>query len=146
MGYLHLNPGVNFSALRNDLNMGNGQLAYHLKVLENSKRIKSKRVGNKKCFYPRQFDTSRIPPEFGNPVQEKIVEVLKNNPRLNQKELAEILGMSRGSVRYHLNILIKNNRVRSKRAGRKRLYSVIEFHAQDSAESYQRPISSRREH
>ncbi len=126
IGYISSNPGASFSTIRQDLGMGNGQLSEHLSKLERTLYIKSKQIGIRKCFFPRNFDLSRIPPESGHPIQEKIVDVLKKNPGLNQKEMAGILGLPRKTIGYHLNSLVLNARIRIEKHGREKRHYLAD--------------------
>ena len=126
IGYIRQNPGASFTSLRKDMMMGNGQLTEHLQKLENGNFIKSRKLGARKCFYPRDYDLSRIPPEAGHPIQKQIVGLLTDNPGLNQKELASVLGLPRKTVGYHMNSLVLNRRVRIEKRGRERRYFLID--------------------
>ena len=126
IGYIRRNPGAAFTIVRKDMMMGNGQLAEHIQKLESGNFIKSRKIGAKKCFFPKDFDLSKIPPETGHPIQKQIVDLLIDNPGLNQKELASVLGLPRKTVGYHLNSLVLNRRVRIEKRGRERRYFLIE--------------------
>lgn len=126
IGYIRKNPGASFSSIRNDMMMGNGQLTEHLVKLESGLFIKSRKIGSRKCFYPRDFDLSKVPPESGHPIQGQIVDLLKDNPGLNQKELASVLGLPRKTVGYHMNSLVLNRRVRIEKRGRERRHYLNE--------------------
>ena len=128
MGYLRMNPGANFSTVKKDLGYGNGQLAHHLRMLENARRIKSRNNGTKKLFFPRDY---KIPNGYhlspaARSLQKEILDILTHSPSLNQKELAEILEKDRKTVAYHLNKLVKNGMLRVEKRGREKLYTVIE--------------------
>ena len=126
IGYIRQNPGAAFTIVRKDMMMGNGQLTEHLQKLESGNFIKSRKMGARKCFFPKDFDLSKIPPEAGHPIQKQIVNLLIDNPGLNQKELASVLGLPRKTVGYHLNSLVLNRRIRIEKRGRERRYFLIE--------------------
>ena len=119
MGYLSRNPGAHYNRMKRDLGFWNGKLAYHLKVLEDKRRIKSNEDGNKKRFYPREHLISKE-------IREKIIEILTHSPGLNQKDLVRILKMSRRNVGRKLNELVENGKVRIEKVGRKNHYFVVE--------------------
>lgn len=42
-------------------------------------------------------------------IQDKIISLIKNNPKVTQKEMAEMLDISREKVKYHIAVLKENN-------------------------------------
>ena len=52
MGYLTANPGCHFRALMAALEMSNGQITHHLKILEHEGRIWRRADGRLVRFYP----------------------------------------------------------------------------------------------
>ena len=52
MGYLTANPGCHFRALMAALEMSNGQITHHLKILEDEDRIWRRADGRLVRFYP----------------------------------------------------------------------------------------------
>ena len=52
VGYLVANPGVHFRALMSALDMSNGQLTHHLRILEDEQRIWRRKDGRLIRFYP----------------------------------------------------------------------------------------------
>ncbi|UCE74944.1 MAG: PKD domain-containing protein, partial [Methanomassiliicoccales archaeon] len=54
-GYIKGNPGANFGLIKQEMELGNGQLVYHLKQLEQAHLIYSKPDGRRKRFYPMGY-------------------------------------------------------------------------------------------
>lgn len=100
MGYLQANPGENFQSIKEFLDLNNGNLAYHLKVMEREGFIKSVRSGIYKHFYP-------MGTKVKNPIslQEEILAVLRRNPGINQKKVAERVNNTPTNVRRILHRL-----------------------------------------
>ena len=60
MGYLQANPGVHFRALLNALEMSNGHLAHHLRVLEEREQLWKRRAGRRVLIYPSTISKKGI--------------------------------------------------------------------------------------
>ena len=58
MGYLTANPGCHFRALMSALDMSNGQITHHLRVLETEEHVWRKSDGRLVRFYPSHQPTS----------------------------------------------------------------------------------------
>ena len=52
MGYLTANPGCHFRALMSALDMSNGQITHHLRILETEEHVWRKNDGRLVRFYP----------------------------------------------------------------------------------------------
>lgn len=143
IGYVEQNPGATYSEIKDALVMGNGQCTEHLKKLEEVKKIKSKTTGVNKRFFPEKFDLKKVPPEIGHPIQQKIVKKLSNSPLLTQKELSDILGIKKGTIRYHLNTLVNHDRVKitKPKHRNKKEYSLIENGHYTVEESYRKTLT-----
>jgi hypothetical protein len=59
--YVNKNPGVNFTRIRKDLDMGTGTVVYHLSMLERKNFLRSSETGRKKRFW-----TKTDSPDTGN--------------------------------------------------------------------------------
>jgi WD40 repeat protein/predicted transcriptional regulator len=118
-GYIIANPGDNYNSIKRALSLNNGALAYHLKVLERAEIIKSRQDGMFKRFYPASM---RIPAENGGEVSE-IQKVLLNkiaeSPGISQKEIAILLGLSKGVINYHVKVLLAKQLLKIEKRGRK---------------------------
>ncbi|MDI6856629.1 MAG: CARDB domain-containing protein, partial [Candidatus Thermoplasmatota archaeon] len=49
--YIELNPGAHYNSIRSSLNLGNGTLSYHLKILEKESYIRTETEGMYRRFY-----------------------------------------------------------------------------------------------
>jgi predicted transcriptional regulator len=112
-GYIIANPGDHFNSIKSALALKNGTLAYHLRVLEREKFIKSVRDGKYRRFFPVGAKVS----EEGYPtkVEGLILDILKETPGLTQKDIAKVLGVSQPAVSYHVNRLIELDKVRTEK-------------------------------
>jgi uncharacterized repeat protein (TIGR01451 family) len=115
-GYVIANPGDHFNSIRKALNLNNGTLAYHLHVLEREELIKSKRWGKFTRFYPYGMKI----PENGSrysEIQKLIIEKIRETPGITQKEIAGIMGVTKPTINYHINKLMNDSMVESRRLG-----------------------------
>ncbi len=117
VGYLVANPGVHFRALLGALQMSNGQLAHHLKVLEDQELLWRRRDGRMMRYYPstinQLLDDENLPVPLLTPdpnsLQGKILNLLDATENdivnLSQKELAVRLESSQQLISHHLKTL-----------------------------------------
>jgi DNA-binding MarR family transcriptional regulator len=118
-GYIIANPGDNYNSIKRALGLNNGALAYHLKVLEKAKIIKSRQNGMYKRFYPASM---KIPHENGmqiSEIQKLVLAKVKESPGISQKEIARLLGLSKGVINYHVKVLFSKNMLRMEKRGRR---------------------------
>ena len=138
MGYLTANPGCHFRALMGALNMSNGQITHHIRILENEERIWRRKDGRLVRFYPL---TNQLQPHMGNdalPVpplspdpnslQGKILSLLDIDGTLGefptQSELADRLEKSQQLVSHHLRTLQKFGLVEKRKMGVRNRYKL----------------------
>lgn len=117
VGYLVANPGVHFRALLGALNMSNGQLAHHLKVLEDQDLLWRRRDGRMMRYYPStvdsRLDDDDLPVPLLTPdpnsLQGRILNLLdatgNDIVNLSQKELSDRLESSQQLISHHLKTL-----------------------------------------
>ena len=138
MGYLTANPGCHFRALMAALEMSNGQITHHLKILEDEDRIWRRADGRLVRFYPFTSNLHPgildedlpMPPLSPDPnsLQGKILRLLDDDGQLNlfptQAELAHRLERSQQLVSHHLRTLQKYGLVEKKRSGVRNRYCL----------------------
>ena len=116
-GYIMANPGEHYNSIKRALGLKNGTLAYHLKRLEKERFIKSVRDGRYKRFYPSGM---KVPEEVFrlNKIQEIILGIIVDRPGISQKDLADMVGLSRSTINYHIGVMSNAGFVRVERKGR----------------------------
>jgi predicted transcriptional regulator len=102
-GYVIGNPGAHFGLIKQDLELGTGQVVYHLKRLAEADLIYSKEDGIKKRFYPMDYTISEIDGYHFNKTEEKIIDLIKETSGITQKKIASSIGISRQVAGYHLS-------------------------------------------
>ena len=138
MGYLTANPGCHFRALMAALEMSNGQITHHLKVLENEESIWRRADGRLVRFYPFTShlhpgiieDELPLPPLSPDPnsLQGKILRLLDDDGNMKkfptQAELAYRLDRSQQLVSHHLRTLQKFGLVEKQKSGVRNRYRL----------------------
>jgi predicted transcriptional regulator len=111
MGFVSARPGASFTEIRDSLKIVNGNLAYHLCVLEKLELISSEKDGRSRRFYPVGVEYSRGENHFIGRTESKILEQLGKNGPLSNSAIAGFLGMSRQRTHYNLRLLQKRGLV-----------------------------------
>ncbi len=122
-GFIKANPGVHLTAIKENLGLANGVLAYHLKVLVREEFIVARNEGGYKRFYPRDMKVPRKRVHFTR-LQLDIVEKLTLHPGSTQASLARMLGESKQVINYNVGVLVAAGVVRVEREGSKTLLFV----------------------
>lgn len=125
-GFIMGNPGANFGLIKQELDLGNGQLVYHLKQLEQSHLIYSRQDGRRKRFYPMSFSKPKDGMYHLSNIQKKILSVIKNNKGVSQKKIASSIGVSHQVASYHLTKMERWGVVEKEVMGRERRYYISE--------------------
>jgi DNA-binding transcriptional ArsR family regulator len=125
-GYIIGNPGAYFGLIKQDLELGSGQLVYHLKQLKDAEMIYSRDDGVKKRFYPANVPKPKSGPYHISDIQDKILGIIKNNSGIGQKKIASNVGISRQVAGYHLAIMEEKGIINKKITGRENRYYPIE--------------------
>lgn len=111
MGFISARPGASFTEIRDALRIVNGNLAYHLCVLEKIELISSSKQGRSRRFYPVGIEYSKDESQFIGRTESKILEYLDKNGPLSNSAIARLLGMSRQRTHYNLKLLHKRGLV-----------------------------------
>ena len=123
-GYIESNPGAHYNMLRESLSLNNGSLAYHLRMLEKTEYVISRKAGKCRYFYPSSANISRKNglSNMQNSILEKIVE----KPDITQKEIADETGVSQQVISYNVKKMMKNGVLKTKKNGREPFFYVAE--------------------
>ena len=138
IGYLTANPGCHFRALMAALNMSNGQITHHLRLLENQELIWRINDGRFVRYYPLNNslypgmnpEDLPVPPLSPDPnsLQGKILTMLDDEHQLGefptQAELAKKLAKSQQLISHHLRTLQKYGLVEKRKMGIKNRYKL----------------------
>jgi DNA-binding transcriptional ArsR family regulator len=138
MGYLTANPGCHFRALMAALDMSNGQITHHLRILESEEAIWRRKDGRLVRYYPltntmnpgMSQEELPVPPLSPDPnsLQGKILTLLDADGPMGefptQAELAKRLEKSQQLVSHHLRTLQKFGLVEKRKMGIKNRYKL----------------------
>jgi outer membrane protein assembly factor BamB/DNA-binding MarR family transcriptional regulator len=117
-GYIIANPGDHYNSIRDALELSNGIVAHHLHTLEREGLIQSMRDGMYRRFFPAN---AKLPPEDEGHynIQKRIVQIIRDNPGISQKEIAQKVGVSSPTVSYHVSVLATARMIRVEKFGRR---------------------------
>jgi predicted transcriptional regulator len=133
MVYNHIkaHPGVSFLTIKKVFNLTDSTLRYHLKYLEGENEIKSIFNGGKKCYYLLQNNIYEIlvksePKTYRlNHPQKRIMDTIKRNPGITQRELILKTKLKRSAIIYNLQNLLEFGIVQCSRKGRNSCYNCV---------------------
>ncbi len=100
-GYLAATPGAHFSKIRDDLQLGTGETQHHLRRLENTGAVESRKDSDYRRYFPAGRFTEYEQVALGylrRPTARGMVVALLEDPTLTAGEIADRLGVSRPSV------------------------------------------------
>jgi predicted transcriptional regulator len=103
-GFVIANPGAHMNAIRDQFAISNGEVAYHLRVLEREGFVCSMIDGLKRRFYPG----NRVEIAGGRELtvtQNLLISLIEKSPGISQSELARAAGTSTQVVNYHIKKL-----------------------------------------
>ena len=123
--YITKNPGVTFRRLAQELNIGIGNLQYHLRHLEKERKIISKKLGGKRYFFSADFEEEykRLMIAISNESQRKILLLLAEGDK-NQSEIAERLSLTPSTIIYHTKRLERLRIITKIKDGKNTVYSL----------------------
>lgn len=97
--YIRIHPGTSFKTIKTIFGLTDSTLRYHLRYLEKKEQIKSDE--NKRIYYP----IGHLGESSLNKTQQRIVNTIKRNPGITQKELSAKSKMNRLTIRNNINFL-----------------------------------------
>jgi len=122
-GYLLANPGVHFEAMRRDMGLGVGTLAYHLWVLEREGMIRSWRDGQFRRYALSGHRIADAQPGLTD-IERILLQNIHGRPGRTQRELAEEIGLSQPTISYHISKMAELGVVRVVREGLRKRYTA----------------------
>ncbi|MCU0798253.1 MAG: hypothetical protein MUC62_01100 [Candidatus Thermoplasmatota archaeon] len=124
LGYLKAKPGANYSELKEILDLNDGSLVHHLRVLEREEKIYSKKMGKFKLFYVASYRRQSTIQSYISPLHKRILEIISQNPGIVPKRLSIILDRSQTDISYHLSELSRIGFLDRKKKGRNIHYFI----------------------
>lgn len=122
LGYLKARPGANYSELKRNLDLNDGTLVHHLRILEREEKIYSKKLGKYKLFYASSYRRQSAIDDYISPFHKRILEIISSNPGIVPKKLSLMLDRSQTDISYHLSELSRNGYLEKRKKGRNSHY------------------------
>ncbi len=129
------NPGVSFVVLKKVLNLNESTLRYHLNYLEKSEKISFGLEKDKRNYYAysgeshvirKSEDTKELITFELTNTQQRIITIIKQYPKINQKELSKKSRINRITLSRNLKKLMELCLVRKIPNGNKVMYEYLE--------------------
>jgi predicted transcriptional regulator len=120
-GYIKAKPGENYSSIKKALELNNGTLAHHAKVLEKEGYIYSKHDGFRTRFYPK--GTSKTESDT---LKQNLIDIIRQQPGISQREIISLLNTdsSQQVLSYNLIKLTRDGTIKLEHNGRENRYSI----------------------
>ena len=122
-------PGRHFNELKRHLDVSQSTLTHHILKLEKAKLIYSISDGYYTRYYLVGAENNH---EALSPIQEKIVELLKEHTEITYQDLMERMDKSNSTLSYHMKILGEKDIVKKKTRNKKHF-----FYLSNSADVHQ---------
>jgi len=114
-------PGVYLRKICRELRLAMGDTQYQLSILEKEGRIKYKRVGNHRHYYPPTIPNEQNELILAFLRQETIREILiylMENPGSSQQALANFMNVSAPTIKWYMSRLIESEIVMTSKEGK----------------------------
>lgn len=119
--YILNSPGVHLRKICRELGLAMGDTQYQLSILEKEGKIKSKRIGNHRHYYPLAVPDEQNELILAFLRQQTIREILiylMENPGSSQQVLANFMNVSAPSIKWHMSRLIESDLVMATKKGK----------------------------
>jgi predicted transcriptional regulator len=128
LDHIDRSPGIRYRELQRETGIAHGRLEYHLKILEDLKKIKVSRYPTRKStrYYPlgRSNDDSRIIEYAQRTGAREIVQLLLHKDRCYFTDIVQYTRRVPSTVSYHLSRLKKGGVITSAENGEYMTYSL----------------------
>ena len=119
--YIENYPGVYLRKICKELRLAMGDTQYQLSILEKEGRIKSKRVGNHRHYYPLTIPNEQNELILAFLRQETIREILiylMENPGSSQQALVNFMNVSAPTIKWYMSRLMESEIVMASKEGK----------------------------
>jgi predicted transcriptional regulator len=108
--YIKANPGCHLRETAGALQLSTTNVLWHLRKLEESNLVNGKKLEGYKVFYPVEggVEAKRMGLALAvlrNPNAAQVLGIIARSPGIHQREIARMLGVNHGTVRWHLKKL-----------------------------------------
>jgi DNA-binding MarR family transcriptional regulator len=119
--YILNSPGVHLRKICRELGLAMGDTQYQLSILEKEGKIKSKRIGNHRHYYPLAVPDEQNELILAFLRQETIREILiylMENPGSSQQSLANFMNVSAPTIKWYMSRLVESDLVMATKEGK----------------------------
>jgi predicted transcriptional regulator len=119
--YIADNPGCHLRKISRDIGLAMGDTQHHLRTLEKTDLIKSRRIGVFRRYYTASIYGERLESLLailGQEVPRDIILYLIENPGASQGEIAHYKDFSAPTINWHMSRLMGMGLVRSRKQGK----------------------------
>lgn len=118
-GFIKTHPGAHYNKIMREIDVKNGTLSYHLHMLEKTGMVKSRKEGLRfRAFYPTGMKFPQEERYRLTELQTKILQSIKQNEGITQKEIARMLDEKHQTINYNIKVLQQAGLIRLRRKGR----------------------------
>jgi predicted transcriptional regulator len=127
-----VNPGINLTSIRKELQLSQGAVSYHIMKLEKMGKIFSEKGSKERRYYPssmgyqaamRQAHIDEIESILSNETSRSIVDLLREGP-CSQNHLVSQLDISPSTVHWHMERMKKVGLISKESRGRSVFYEL----------------------
>lgn len=111
---LQAQPGLTIREVQRDLDLANGAMAHHLRTLEKAGAVRVVADGNLRRLYLAGHGRVEAVP----PLADRVLRLIGERGETTPGDVAAALGVSRQSVHYHLQKMVREGRLRARVDGR----------------------------
>jgi predicted transcriptional regulator len=120
LNYITENPGAYFSQIRDALDIVNGSLTHHTRVLEQKGTIKSKKDGNHRVYFLKNQKVT-----ITNPLENRLIQEINKYPNITENELVRKIMARNIDIRKTLAELVHQYTLKQKGEGDSARYAIV---------------------
>jgi predicted transcriptional regulator len=143
LDFIEQNPGSTVNAIETDLGIKRGTVRYHVTNLKDAGKILMFRIGNHLSLFRNEsalWNKNHKGIEFHLPgtTCKKVCRTIYDNPGITNMELCKKLGLSKGSVSFHIKTLEDIDCLEVEANGRFKNYFLREGYHPDEVPLFER--------
>lgn len=126
--YIKVHPGVHFNELVRALDLGTGQVQYHLKHLQANEQIVREKLYGRTHYYPSEYEAweRTALALLRRETTGDIVALLLAEGPTRPRTVADRLDIARSTVEWHLDRLIEHDIIHKQRDEHNRVTATVE--------------------
>jgi predicted transcriptional regulator len=126
--YIEKNPGCTLADLSKNTGMNQGTIKYHLSILVLERNIIRQRNGKFGYLFAnggKHLEKKKVYGYVMNPTKHQILKSILNQPGISNKEIADMVQISRSTVHWHLQQFLEEKMVIARWDGKCMNYFVF---------------------